>query len=92
MEERQLGRKQGQKGILKTLHRVIYRMLKAEGNKFGGKQMPCGEKKKLHVDHIKPRSKYPELQLTLSNLQVLCHDCNMGKSAWDETDWREKEG
>jgi len=33
----------------------------------------------LHVDHIKPRSKYPELALELTNLQVLCDDCNIGK-------------
>lgn len=43
----------------------------------------------LHVDHIKPKSLYPELALTLSNLQVLCEDCNMGKGNRDETDWRE---
>lgn len=42
----------------------------------------------LHVDHIKPRSKYPHLQLSLSNLQVLCEHCNYGKGAWDSTDWR----
>lgn len=42
----------------------------------------------LHVDHVKPRSRYPELALTLSNLQVLCEACNVGKGAWDETDWR----
>jgi len=42
----------------------------------------------LHVDHIKPRSRYPALQLRVDNLQVLCIDCNMGKQAWDETDWR----
>lgn len=35
---------------------------------------------KLHVDHIKPRSKYPELELVEANLQVLCEPCNMGKS------------
>lgn len=44
--------------------------------------------KPLHVDHIKPRSKYPALALDLNNLQVLCIDCNLGKRAWDETDWR----
>lgn len=44
----------------------------------------------LHVDHIKPRYKYPELSLSLSNLQVLCADCNVGKGAWDETDFRPK--
>jgi hypothetical protein len=42
----------------------------------------------LHVDHVKPRSKYPELELDIDNLQVLCADCNLGKGAWDETDWR----
>ena len=43
----------------------------------------------LHVDHIKPRSKCPHLELDPSNLQVLCEDCNMGKSNLDSTDWRE---
>lgn len=42
----------------------------------------------IHVDHIKPRRKYPELALTESNLQVLCEVCNHGKGSWDETDWR----
>ena len=44
----------------------------------------CGRSKAhgiiLHVDHIKPRSKYPSLELIQSNLQVLCEDCNIGKS------------
>lgn len=34
----------------------------------------------LHVDHIKPRSKFPALELVFDNLQVLCEDCNIGKS------------
>ena len=46
--------------------------------------------KPLHVDHIKPRSKYPKLALDPDNLQVLCIDCNLGKSNADETDWRKK--
>lgn len=46
--------------------------------------------KPLHVDHIKPRSRYPELELALTNLQVLCVDCNLGKSNRDEIDWRVK--
>ncbi len=41
---------------------------------------------------MKPRSKYPELALDPENLQVLCRACNMGKRAWDETDFRPKEG
>lgn len=52
----------------------------------------CGASPKtgaaLHVDHIKPKSLYPELALTISNLQVLCQDCNLGKSNRDSTDWR----
>lgn len=59
---------------------------------YGRKCMCCGAEnsdgKKMHVDHIKPRSKYPELALTFSNLQVLCEDCNIGKGATDETDFR----
>jgi hypothetical protein len=42
----------------------------------------------MHVDHIKPRSKFPDLELELSNLQILCADCNIGKSNKDSTDWR----
>lgn len=42
----------------------------------------------IHVDHIKPRSKFPELMLSLDNLQTLCEACNMGKSNKDATDWR----
>lgn len=59
--------------------------------KSSGKCQCCGatgDKAPLHVDHIKPRSKYPELALVLDNLQVLCADCNIGKMNQDETDWR----
>ncbi len=42
----------------------------------------------IQVDHIKPRSKYPELEYDLNNLQVLCKNCNHEKSNVDETDWR----
>ena len=45
---------------------------------------------RMHVDHIKPISKYWELRLEIENLQVLCAECNQGKGAWDETDWRAK--
>lgn len=49
-----------------------------------GKCNMCGTSKAhgsiMHVDHIKPRSKFPELELEFSNLQVLCEDCNLGKS------------
>lgn len=41
----------------------------------------------LHVDHIIPRSVSPEKELDLNNLQILCEDCNLGKSNRDEIDW-----
>lgn len=49
----------------------------------------AGEKVKICVDHIKPISKFWHLRLDRSNLQVLCDECNQGKGAWDETDWRD---
>jgi len=42
----------------------------------------------LHVDHIKPRSRYPQHQWDIENLQILCEDCNLGKGARDDTKWR----
>lgn len=42
----------------------------------------------MHVDHIKPRSLFPDLALRLENLQVLCSQCNEAKSNIDTTDWR----
>lgn len=42
----------------------------------------------LEVDHIKPRSRFPNLALDKDNLQVLCFDCNRGKGNRDTTDWR----
>ena len=60
--------------------------------KYGRKCSCCGKTQAdgavLHVDHIKPRSKYPELALDINNLQILCEDCNLGKGAWDDTDFR----
>ncbi len=45
---------------------------------------------RMHVDHVKPRRRHPELALVESNLQILCEVCNHGKGSWDETDWRIK--
>lgn len=44
----------------------------------------------LHVDHIAPKSKFPQLALEQSNLQVLCRDCNLGKSNRDSISWKAK--
>lgn len=60
--------------------------------KYGRQCMCCGATPEsgiiLHVDHVKPRSKHPHLSLDINNLQILCEDCNMGKLAWDDTDFR----
>ncbi len=42
----------------------------------------------LHVDHIKPKSKYPDLALDENNLQILCRKCNFAKNTHHETDYR----
>lgn len=44
---------------------------------------------KIHVDHIKPKSKFPELAMEIDNLQVLCRRCNFEKAASDTTDYRQ---
>ncbi len=42
----------------------------------------CGLKEEglMDIDHIKPKSKYPELALELSNLQTICPNCHKRKS------------
>lgn len=60
--------------------------------KYGAKCQCCGATPAngavMNVDHVKPRKLFPELALTLENLQVLCADCNHGNGNWDMTDWR----
>lgn len=56
----------------------------------------CGQSKHdgpdvtLHVDHIVPLSKDWSRRADPANLQVLCGDCNLGKSNRDQTDWRDR--
>lgn len=69
--------------------KLRYRVLR----KYSAKCMCCGRSPKehgivIHVDHILPRSKFPKLELSFDNLQLLCADCNIGKSNLDATDWR----
>lgn len=65
-----------------------YQVLKRHGPTC----MLCGRTRndgaQIHVDHIKPRLHFPELELSFENLQVLCRECNLGKRAHDDTDWR----
>ncbi|PRY84476.1 HNH endonuclease [Mongoliibacter ruber] len=39
----------------------------------------CGSLENLAIDHIYPRSKFPEKALELSNTQILCLKCNSSK-------------
>lgn len=55
---------------------------------YGKKCMRCGSFKEIQADHIKPRSKYPDLTLSFDNMQVLCRRCNFAKGDHDETDYR----
>ena len=78
----------------KFYHSDEWRMLRVRVlEKYECKCMMCGRSPKnhriiIHVDHIKPISKYPELCLEFNNLQLLCEDCNIGKSNKYETDYR----
>ena len=69
----------------KAWMRLRYQAIK----KHGSQCQACGATPKtgavLNVDHILPRSLFPERALQLSNLQVLCSQCNEGKGNWDMT-------
>lgn len=56
-----------------------------------GMKTAAGEPVRICVDHIKPLSKFWHLRLDRTNLQVLCDECNQGKGAWDQTDFRKPE-
>lgn len=59
-------------------------------NVYGYKCMKCKSlERSPHIDHIRPRSKYPHLALEFDNLQVLCEACNVDKST-DVVDYRPK--
>ena len=73
---------------LREWRKVRYKALVRDG----GKCQCCGRTAqdgvRMDGDHILPKSKYPLLSLELSNIQILCHECNRSKSNTDETDWR----
>lgn len=93
-EKDSFGRPVYQPGMGKEFYKTAawiqarYRVMQARGARCEC----CGRTKvddvKLHVDHIKPRSKFPALELVENNMQILCQECNEGKGAWDQTDWR----
>lgn len=75
-----------------------WRKLRLQALKLYGRRCGCcgaepnsDNTVRIHVDHIKPRKHFPELALDITNLQILCEDCNHGKGNWDKTDWRTPE-
>lgn len=52
--------------------------------KFG----PIKSDTDLHIDHIKPKAKFPDLALDKDNVQVLCVLCNRTKSDRGMKDYR----
>ena len=57
----------------------------------GARCLACGRSPAngiiIHVDHIVPVSKDWGKRLDIKNLQVLCEECNLGKSNTDSTSW-----
>jgi 5-methylcytosine-specific restriction endonuclease McrA len=69
-----------------------WRSLRYEVLKERGRRCECcgctpSDGREVHVDHIEPRSKNPARELDKSNLQILCADCNLGKSNTDSIAW-----
>lgn len=77
-----------------------WRRLRYEVLRERGKRCECcgavtgeasrGGMVRIEVDHIKPISKFWHLRLDRENLQVLCRDCNSGKSNIFIDDHRKK--
>jgi hypothetical protein len=72
----------------KEWRRLRYQAFRKYGNKCSVCGRGASEGMVIHVDHIKPRSLHPHLALELSNLQIMCHECNVSKSNRDEIKWR----
>ena len=81
-------RKKNQKSR-KFVDSVEWKKVRAEAIElYGRKCHKCGSEENIQVDHIKPKSKHPEIALDINNLQILCWPCNKKKSYRDETDYR----
>ena len=58
-------------------------VIKAKGRVCSECGNPIANSYDVTVDHIRPRSKYPELALDKDNLRVLCRSCNSSKGDRD---------
>lgn len=66
---------------------VMERALELYG-KIGCKCGNSNVDKPAEVDHIKPRSRYPDLVFSMTNLQVLCEKGNSSKGNRHSSDYR----
>jgi hypothetical protein len=69
--------------------RLRYEFLKQQRRRCQCCGAMAADGAKIVVDHIKPIRRFWHLRLEISNLQLLCDDCNMGKGSHDYTDWSE---
>lgn len=82
-----LGESEDRHALALTPGDIFYKSLKWKNFRFRcfkeleRKCVICGSNEKLHLDHIKPRSIYPELAFEKKNMQILCEQCNLGKGA-----------
>jgi 5-methylcytosine-specific restriction endonuclease McrA len=59
------------------------RVIREEGDVCSECNKIIHKKEDVTVDHIRPRSRYPELALNRDNLHVLCRKCNSSKGSND---------
>ena len=57
---------------------------KAKAYPCGYCHQPIDWTQRVSVDHIMNRKKHPDLALSMSNLQVVHHECNTKKAAYYE--------
>ncbi len=61
---------------------------------YGTRCMCCGASAVTTVicaDHIHSRSSRPAWALKMTNIQILCRECNQGKGSYDFTDFRSED-
>lgn len=58
--------------------------------RYGRVCAKCGAKDELHVDHVIPKYRRPDLALDLGNLQILCRRCNFAKGFHSQDDYRSR--
>ena len=59
-------------------------VIKEEGRVCAQCGRPIKDNNDVTVDHIRPRTKYPHLELSRENLRVLCRSCNSAKK---DSEW-----